>query len=381
MQKKSLKWFLIQNFLVVLIYIYISEELLSLLYRFLVFPGLISLFEMQQITISGSGNILTFMMQLLFYYLVSFLPKGASDYLQGILTDLFGIGIRFEVSSPLYQGQWAWLITLSFLLLLLLLLALSLLPYIAGTFWYYKMVTSKVNELLEEEKERQLNYERRRNLLLSDIAHDIKTPITTICGYSKALSEGVAQGEKRMDYLHAIYGKALRIDELITLLFEYVKLDSEGFCLHKEPGDLAELLREVLAAHYADFEEKQITLTIDIPEDALLCEMDSLQIGRAITNLLTNALRYGREKGKVLVRLKDSTLTVADDGNPIDPDFAERIFDPFSREDSSRGTKEGSGLGLSISAKIVEMHGGRLLLNQKFGEGYTKAFQIRLPVY
>lgn len=379
MQKKSLKWFLIHYFLIILLCIYVSEELISLLYRLVVFPGLISLFEMQQITISGNGNVLIFMIQLSLYYLVSFLPKGASDYLQGFLTDLFGIGLQFEVTSPLYQGRWAFLLTVSFLLLLLFLLAFSLLPYIAGTLCYYKIVTGKVNELLEEEKERQLNYERRRNLLLSDIAHDIKTPITTICGYSKALSEGVAQEEKRMDYLNAIYGKALRIDELITLLFEYVKLDSEGYILHKEPGDLAELLRETIAAHYADFEEKQITLTIDIPDDTLPCEMDSLQIGRAITNLLTNALRYGREKGKVLVRLRDDVLTVADDGKPIDPDFAERIFDPFSREDSSRRTKEGSGLGLSISAKIVEMHGGELLLNQEFGEGYTKAFQIRLP--
>ncbi len=381
MQKKPLKWFLIHYFLIILLCIYISEELISLLYRLVVFPGLVSLFEMQQITISGNGNVFIFMIQLLLYYLVSFLPKGASDYLQGFLTELFGIGLQFEVTSPLYQGQWAALLTISFLLLLLFLLAFSLLPYIAGTLCYYKIVTGKVNELLEEEKERQLNYERRRNLLLSDIAHDIKTPITTICGYSKALSEGVAQEEKRMDYLNAIYGKALRIDELITLLFEYVKLDSEGYILHKEPGDLAELLRETIAAHYADFEEKQIALTIDIPDDGIPCEMDSLQIGRAITNLLTNALRYGREKGKVLVRLKDNILTVADDGKPIDPDFAERIFDPFSREDSSRRTKEGSGLGLSISAKIVEMHGGELLLNQEFGEGYTKAFQIRLPVY
>lgn len=381
MQKKSLKWFLIHYFLIILLCIYISEELISLLYRLVVFPGLVSLFEMQQITISGNGNVFIFMIQLLLYYLVSFLPKGTSDYLQSFLTKLFGIGLQFEVTSPLYQGRWAALLTVSFLLLLLFLLAFSLLPYIAGTLCYYKIVTGKVNELLEEEKERQLNYERRRNLLLSDIAHDIKTPITTICGYSKALSEGVAQEEKRMDYLNAIYGKALRIDELITLLFEYVKLDSEGYILHKEPGDLAELLRETIAAHYADFEEKQIALTIDIPDDGIPCEMDSLQIGRAITNLLTNALRYGREKGKVLVRLRDDVLTVADDGKPIDPDFAERIFDPFSREDSSRRTKEGSGLGLSISAKIVEMHGGELLLNQEFGEGYTKAFQIRLPVY
>jgi len=379
MQKKSLKWFLIQNFLNILLCIYISEELLSILYRLAIFPSLISIFEMQQITISENGNIFVFMIQILLYYLASFLPNSASDYLQGILTEITGVGMRFQVTSPLYQGRWASVLTVMFLLLLLFLLGLSLLPYIIGTLWYYRTVTRKVNELLEEEKERQLNYERKRNLLLSDIAHDIKTPITTICGYSKALSEGIVQEEKQRGYLDAIYGKAMRIDELISLLFEYVKLDSEGYALHKKKGNLAELLRESVAAYYTDFEEKQIALTVDIPENSVPCEMDALQMGRAISNLLTNALRYGKEKGKVLVRLKGRVLTVADDGKAIDPAFAERIFEPFSREDSARRTKEGSGLGLSITAKIIEMHGGSLSLNDTFGEGYTKAFQIKLP--
>ncbi len=376
-QKRSLKWFLIQNFLTILFCIYVSEEMLSILYSRVIFPSLTSIFALQQITVSGS--LFVFMIQVLLYYLISFLPAGIADYLQNTFAGLTWGAIRFEVTSPLYQGRWASLLTVMFLLLLLFLLGLSLLPYAAGALWYYKIVTGKVNELLEEEKQRQLTYERKRNLLLSDIAHDIKTPITTICGYSKALSEGVAQKEKQKDYLDAIYGKAMRIDELISLLFEYVKLDSEGFVLHKKRENLAELLRETVAAYYTDFEEKQITLTVDIPETSVPCEMDSLQMGRAVTNLLTNALRYGKENGKVLVRLQDYVLTVADDGKAIDPDFAERIFEPFSRGDSARRTKEGSGLGLSITARIIEMHGGNLLLNNTFGEGYTKAFQIKLP--
>ena len=76
-------------------------------------------------------------------------------------------------------------------------------------------MTKKVNELIEAEKEQQLAYDRQRNLLLSDIAHDIKTPITTLCSYSKALSDGVVQGEKRQEYLDAIYAKSMRMGELI----------------------------------------------------------------------------------------------------------------------------------------------------------------------
>ena len=117
---------------------------------------------------------------------------------------------------------------------------------------------------------------------------------------------------------------------------------------------------------------------MDIPETYIPCDMDSLQIGRAVTNLLTNALRYGKEGGRVLIQLKNYTVTVADDGRPIDPAFAGRIFEPFSREDTVRTTTGGSGLGLSITAKIVEMHGGKISLHTDFGEGYTKAFQIKL---
>ncbi len=379
MQKKSLKWFLIKNFLIILFYIYIAETLLGFLFRQMILPALTDLLEMQQITVSSGGNLLLFMVQLLLFYLASLLPGGAADYLQNLLADLSGNNMPIRISSPFYQGWQGTLLTVIFLFLLLLLLGLSLLPYIAGALRYYKIVTLKVNELLEEEKVRQLAFERKRSLLLSDIAHDIKTPITTICGYSRALAEGVASPEKSRDYLDAIYGKAMRIDELITLLFEYVKLDSEGFRLHKKSGDLAELLRESVAAFYTDFEEKHIALTADIPEYPVPCEMDSLQIERAAANLLTNALRYGKEGGKVLVRLKNYTITVADDGRAIDPDFARRIFDPFTREDAARTTKEGSGLGLSITAKIIEMHGGKLTLNSSFGEGYTKAFQIRMP--
>ncbi len=378
MQKRNLKWYFIKNFLAILCFIYIAQGLLGILYRQLVLPFLTDLLDMQQITVSGSGSFFLFFVQLALFYLASLLPGSAGVYLQSLIADRTSGGLQIEISSPLYQGWQGPLLNLASFIFVLFLLGLSLIPYLAGALWYYRIVTEKLNELLEEEKERQLDFDRKRSLLLSDIAHDIKTPITTICGYSRALSEGVALAEKRKPYLDAIYEKALRIDELITLLFEYVKLDSEGYALHKKAGDLAELLRETVAAFYTDFEEKRIALTIDIPETPVPFEMDSLQMRRAVTNLLTNALRYGKESGNVLVRLKNHTITVADDGLPIDPDFAKRIFEPFSREDQTRATKEGNGLGLSISAKIVQMHGGTLSLNGAFGEGYTKAFQIKM---
>ena len=311
MQKRNLKWYFIKNFLAILCFIYIAQGLLGILYRQLVLPFLTDLLDMQQITVSGSGSFFLFFVQLALFYLASLLPGSAGVYLQSLIADRTSGGLQIEISSPLYQGWQGPLLNLASFIFVLFLLGLSLIPYLAGALWYYRIMTEKLNELLEEEKERQLDFDRKRSLLLSDIAHDIKTPITTICGYSRALSEGVALAEKRKPYLDAIYEKALRIDELITLLFEYVKLDSEGYALHKKAGDLAELLRETVAAFYTDFEEKRIALTIDIPETPVPFEMDSLQMRRAVTNLLTNALRYGKESGNVLVRLKNHTIITA----------------------------------------------------------------------
>ena len=209
---------------------------------------------------------------------------------------------------------------------IIVLLLVRLLPYLVGAFCYSRIVTKQFNELLAQEEAQKLARDQRRNLLLSDIAHDIKTPITTICGYSKALSEGVAAKNDRQSYLDAIYAKAMRMDELVTLLFDYVKLESEGFTLHREPGDLAELTREMAAFLYADFEDSGMELVLDILEERVFFDMDRLQLGRAITNLLTNALRYGKAGGRVLVRLQEYELTVADEGEAIRPGFRGAYF-------------------------------------------------------
>lgn len=378
MQKKKLKWYLINRFLVIMLVIYVSGEMINMLYRSVIFPFLVSFLNDQQIQVTGKSNVFFFMIQMLLYFVSSLLPHGAAEWVQYRLSLGMGEALQINIDSPLYSGRWSILLRIMFIAVFLFLLGIRMLPYVAGAVWYCWIVTGQVNHLLEEEKEHQLDYERKRNLLLSDIAHDIKTPITTICGYSKALAEGVVQEEKRQTYLDAIYSKSMRMDELVTLLFEYVKLGSEGYVLDRQPCNLAEVLRECVALVYAEFEEGRMDVVLEIPEENVPYEIDRLQMSRAISNLLTNAARYGKAGGRVLVRLQDEVITVADDGEPIDPAFAEHIFEPFARGDKARSTKGGTGLGLGIAAQIVKMHGGRLELDSHCEEGYTKAFRIHL---
>lgn len=379
--KKSVKWFLVQRFLLILFCIYWSVEAVNFFYRMVVIPAVQFFLKSQQIEITGDSNMVAWLLQVLFYSASGLLPSGVREWVQAQIEQRMGSTMSIHVTSPLYSGWWGVALRVIIIGGIIGLLFIRILPYLVGVICYSRIVTRQFNELLAQEEAQKLARDQRRNLMLSDIAHDIKTPITTICGYSKALSEGVVDEKDRQSYLDAIYAKAMRMDELVTLLFEYVKLESEGFTLRREPGDLAELTREMAALLYADFEDREMELVLEIPEVRVPFEMDRLQLGRAVTNLLTNAVRYGKEGGRVLVRLQDYELTVADEGEPIDPEFAAHIFEPFARGDKARSSKGGSGLGLGISRKIVEMHGGKLLLIQNFGEGYTKAFQIRLLVF
>lgn len=379
--KKSVKWFLVQSFFLILFCIYWSVEAVNFLYKVAIVPAVSAFLESQQIEITGDSNMVAWLLQMLFYSASGLLPSGVREWVQAQIEQTMGSTISIRVTSPLYSGWWGVALRVIIIGGIIGLLLIRILPYLVGAFCYSRIVSGQFKELLAQEEAQKLARDQRRNLMLSDIAHDIKTPITTICGYSKALSEGVVDEKDRQSYLDVIYAKAMRMDELVTLLFEYVKLESEGFTLHRELGDLAELTREMAALLYADFEGREMELVLEIPEERVPFEMDRLQLGRAVTNLLTNAVRYGKEGGRVLVRLQDYELTVADEGEPIDPEFAAHIFEPFARGDKARSSKGGSGLGLGISRKIVEMHGGKLLLIQSFGEGYTKAFQIRLPAF
>lgn len=375
---KSLRGILIGRFFLTMLCIFVSEQLIGILYGQIVLPGMLMLLSKQQITITAKGNPIILLLQMLLYVLSSFLPSTIDSYVQNILAPKLGDSLRIVVDSPLFAGGWGFVLRLLVIAIFSVLILISILPYLAGAFYYCRVVTKQVNILMEEERERQLAYDRERNLLLSDIAHDIKTPIATLCSYSKALSDNLVQDEKRQEYLDAIYRKSVRMNDLITLLFEYVKLDSSGFELYREECDLCELLRECTAALYADFEEKKMTLRVEIPEMPEHYSADKIQITRTINNLLSNAVRYGREGGNVLVRLSENTITVADDGTEIDDELAEHIFEPFTRGDKARNTAGGSGLGLSIAYRIVQMHGWELKLNRNYRRGYTKAFQIVL---
>lgn len=221
---------------------------------------------------------------------------------------------------------------------------------------------------------------KQTNLLFANIAHDLKTPLTTVIGFSRALRDDVVQDEetaKKM--LVSVVQKAERANELLDIMFEYTKVNSGALKLTLECCDMSRLMREVTAEHYDLFEEKGIEIDIDICETPVMAEIDQAEMKRAVSNLIVNAYKHNARGGKVLIQLDDKTdhemrIIVADDGIAIANEKREELFNPFVSGDQSRSS-DGTGLGLAITKAIVERHGYTIGIKD-MRKPYTKAFVI-----
>lgn len=383
----ELRGFLVKNFLIILAVVSITEYAILQLVN-MVFLPIFQTFFFGKVDWNGrlSGSeILVYMILLLAELMIlgvgTVLPVATQPLLQRAVQVLEDVGsiivpeMSENLSIRLTRGESLFLFAVVFAIMILLII-----PYGIGAVWYARITTRKVHEIQVKRDAMREEYNRRRNRMLSDIAHDLRTPITTIAGYSKALTDGMVDDPQKIrEYLDAIQAKSARINDLIQLLFEYVKLSSDGFSLDKKPIDLSELMRKNAALMYSDVEDAGMELEIDIPEEACMIEADEIQFSRAVTNLITNAIRHNKAGAKILLSLKKDDerlkIVVGDTGEKIEPNLADHLFEPFVMGDESRNTKGGSGLGLSIAHKIMKMHGWNLFYSEQI-YGYTKGFVI-----
>lgn len=224
----------------------------------------------------------------------------------------------------------------------------------------FNMMARKLKET-EEEKHR---IEQSRNQMLLELAHDIKNPVASIKSSVSALEEGLVAENKKEDYFRRIDMKAERIRTLIEDMNTSLKMESDDYKLNLEKADVSEIVRRICVEFYEDITETGKDFDIEIPEESLYADVDVQLFGRVINNLLANANKYNSTGKNISVNVrKDSdqiVVEVADDGEAIAEDFVPRMFEAFSRGDSTRKTDGGTGLGLAISHKIIEKHGGTL---------------------
>ncbi|MGL6200347.1 MAG: ATP-binding protein [Lachnospiraceae bacterium] len=225
---------------------------------------------------------------------------------------------------------------------------------------------------LAEARQEKEDAETKKNKMLLELSHDIRTPISTITSFAVALEQDMVKEEDKPRYYQTIHLKAERVASLADDMFMMLKMKSNDYLLQKSNEDICEFLRRQCAEYYQVVQEKRMEMSIEIPEEEILYEADYALLTRVIGNLLANAMKYNRTGSNLKVRLEEKDrqviITIADDGEAIAPKLREKLFDDFTRGDSARKSDGGTGLGLSISKAIVEKHKGSISYGYRDGE-------------
>lgn len=245
----------------------------------------------------------------------------------------------------------------------------------------YEQMRLRLKENAEEEQQN----EKKSKELVSNISHDLKTPITSIKGYVEGIMDGVADTPEKMDkYIKTIYNKANDMDKLINELTTYSGIDSNKIPYHFHVINISDYFSDCVEEVGLDLESKNIRLNYTnlVPADTAIVA-DPEQLKKVINNIISNSVKYmGHDNGVIDIRILDEgesvKIEIEDNGKGIAAKDIGNIFERFYRSDASRNSMQGgSGIGLSIVKKIIEDHGGYVWATSKEGEGTCMHFVIR----
>ena len=242
-----------------------------------------------------------------------------------------------------------------------------------------------MRQRLKESAEEKLEAEKQNRILISNISHDLKTPITAIKGYVEGILDGVADTPEKVDkYMRTIYNKATDMDRLINELTLYAKIDTNRIPYNFNRIHASEYFGDCIEEIGLELEAEHIGLSyFNYAGDDVVIIADPEQLKRVVDNIIGNSVKYmDKEHGLINIRIKDVgdfiQVEIEDNGKGIAQKDLPFIFDLFYRTDTSRNSATGgSGIGLSIVKKIVEDHGGKIWATSKESTGTVMYFVIR----
>lgn len=241
-------------------------------------------------------------------------------------------------------------------------------------------MASDIRTLMDKEREA----ERTKNELITNVAHDLRTPLTSIIGYLELLAGNTkVPAEMEHKYIEIAYSKARRLEKLIEDLFGFTKLNYGKIAMHVGQLDIVKLLSQLLEEAYPNFVEKNLSYDLQSNVPAKTISADGNLLARLFDNLIGNAIKYGADGKRVLVKIhaEDDTVTVSvtNYGYVIPADELPLLFNQFYRVEQSRSTTTGgTGLGLAIAKEIVDMHGGTISVSSDLN---GTVFTVKLQVY
>lgn len=238
---------------------------------------------------------------------------------------------------------------------------------------------------LKENAEEKIQYDKENKELISNISHDLKTPITAIKGYVEGIMDGVASSPEKLDrYIRTVYNKANDMDKLIDELTFYSKIDTNKIPYTFSKINVTGYFRDCIDEVGLEMEARSIELGyFNYVDEDVMVIADAEQIRRVVNNIISNSVKYiDKKNGIINIRIKDVgdfiQVEIEDNGKGIAAKDLPNIFDRFYRTDSSRNSSQGgSGIGLSIVKKIIEDHGGRIWATSKEGIGTEIHFVLR----
>ena len=247
------------------------------------------------------------------------------------------------------------------------------------------MTFEEMRRRLKENAEEKIASEQENKNLISNIAHDLKTPITAVKGYAEGIIDGVANTPEKIDkYVRTIYSKANEMDTLINELTLYSKIDTNKIPYNFAKINVEEYFADCIEEIGIDLETRGIGLAYyNYTENDVVIIADPEQLRRVVNNIIGNSAKYmNKANGFINVRIKDVgdfiQVEIEDNGRGIPQKDLPYIFDRFYRGDVSRNSATGgSGIGLSIVKKIIEDHGGKIWATSKEDTGTVMYFVIR----
>lgn len=283
----------------------------------------------------------------------------------GTITEI--LDLIFASLQPLLSGDERLLIAS-----LPVVILFNFLAYVSCGLIFYLVVRAAIRK----ESERQV---KENNLMYAAVAHDLKTPLTSIGGFAQALEDDKIPEEEKKEIAGIIAKKSERMNELVDLLFEYSQLGTAEYKPNLSDFDIAGLMRGIIAENYSDLEDHKIEVDVHIPDTPVTVNADKRDITRALSNLVINTYKHNPDGITFYVRMEKTgdkcEIILADTGNDIPEGM--NIFEPFVTENTARSTGGGTGLGLALTKRIIDRYGGTIALVHDV-PGYTKAFKIRL---
>ena len=247
-------------------------------------------------------------------------------------------------------------------------------------------VISSVNALVDSavksmDDERKI--EKSKDELITNVSHDLRTPLTSIIGYLGLIEDKQYQSEEDiLKYTHTAYEKAKQMKNLVEDLFEYTKVQQHGAPVNIMQIDLNQLLEQLTASFELEGQHRGIEISSKVVPNPLMIEADPEKLGRVFNNLVANAFKYGNGASYIRVdarqRADKVEVTVANDGTPIPAQSLDHLFERFYRAEASRSRATGgTGLGLAIVKSIVDLHHGTVTVTSDENE---TAFVVTLPL-